>query len=130
MATTAPPAYDEARELRLVNNVEMKIAFANTPEQLESLLEKFLCPVLWKLDSPSAKVREKVASIVIHISDRVRPTTIKLPIEQLLKQYNDPNIGGKSAAIRRVDMIFINMGIERADVNVNICPYEAHSRER
>jgi hypothetical protein len=51
---------DEAKELRLVNNVELKIALADTDAQLQRLLNLYLTPLLMKLGSPHAAVRNKV----------------------------------------------------------------------
>jgi hypothetical protein len=53
---------DETKELRLVNNVEMKIALADTDAKLQKLLNLYLPPLLLKLGSPHASVRNKVAS--------------------------------------------------------------------
>jgi proteasome component ECM29 len=53
---------DEAKELRLVNNVELKIALADTDPKLQRLLNLYLPPLLLKLGSPHASVRNKVRS--------------------------------------------------------------------
>ena len=50
----------EAKELSLVNNVELKIALVDTDSKLERILGVFLAPLLLKLESEHAKVREKV----------------------------------------------------------------------
>lgn len=52
----------EARELKLVGNVEFRIASASTDRKLEELLDKFLAPLLLKLASESMAVRNKVAT--------------------------------------------------------------------
>lgn len=52
---------DEAKELRLVNNVELKIALAEGDDKLQRLLNLYLPPLLLKLASPHASVRNKVA---------------------------------------------------------------------
>jgi len=51
---------DESKELRLVNNVELKIALADTDEKLQRLLSLYLPPLILKLASPHASVRNKV----------------------------------------------------------------------
>ena len=53
-----PP--DEARELSLLNKVEMRIALADTESKLQTLLNTYLAPILLKLASPHAAVRNKV----------------------------------------------------------------------
>jgi len=51
---------DESKELRLVNNVELKIALADTDEKLQRLLGLYLPPLVLKLASPHGSVRNKV----------------------------------------------------------------------
>lgn len=51
---------DEAKELRLVNNVELKIALAEGDDKLQRLLNLYLPPLLLKLASPHVAVRNKV----------------------------------------------------------------------
>lgn len=53
-----PP--DEARELSLLNKVELRIALADTELKLQALLKTYLPPVLLKLASPHVVVRSKV----------------------------------------------------------------------
>ena len=64
MASTSVP--DEAKELRLVNNVELKIAMAETDAQLNKLLNLYLPPLLLKLGSPHDAVRNKVLRLIKH----------------------------------------------------------------
>lgn len=54
------PIPDKDRELRLLNNVEFRFAAAKTDEALHELLNKYLCAVLMKLESPHAEVQQKV----------------------------------------------------------------------
>ncbi len=49
----------EARELELVGKVEMRIALAKD-DKLESILKPYLAPLLLKLGSEHAAVRNKV----------------------------------------------------------------------
>jgi proteasome component ECM29 len=58
--TSQPPPSAEARELQLVGNVEFRIAAASTDQKLESLLDKYLTPLLLKLSSEHIAVRNKV----------------------------------------------------------------------
>lgn len=50
----------EARELSLVGKVELKIALTQTDANLESILKTYLPPLLLKLASDYASVRNKV----------------------------------------------------------------------
>lgn len=54
--TTIP---DESKELSLVNKVELRIALADTETKLQNLLKLYLAPLLLKLGSPHASVRNK-----------------------------------------------------------------------
>lgn len=56
---------DEAKELRLVNSVELKIALADSDSKLQKLLNLYLPPLLMKLGSPHASVRNKVRFRII-----------------------------------------------------------------
>lgn len=56
-----PP--DEAREISLLNKVELRIALADTESKLQTLLKTYLAPILLKLASPHAAVRNKVCHI-------------------------------------------------------------------
>ena len=53
-------ASDEARELRLVNNVEFRLAQVAGESRLESELGKYIVPLMLKLVSPHAAVQRKV----------------------------------------------------------------------
>lgn len=56
----------EAKELSLVGKVEMRIALASSDKKLEDLLKTFLPPLLLKLGSESAAVRNKVRSLIMN----------------------------------------------------------------
>lgn len=50
----------QARELELVGKVEMRIALAENDEKLMKVLDTFLAPLLLKLASENATLRNKV----------------------------------------------------------------------
>ena len=56
MAATPP---SEARELNLLEKVELKIALADTDAKLQGALNTYLPPVLLKLASEHVSVRNK-----------------------------------------------------------------------
>jgi len=43
---------------------------------------------------------------------------IQLPVEALLKQFKDPEAGGKHALIRNFDLMYIQQGIGRIETKV------------
>ena len=51
----------DARELALVGKLELRIGLANSDKKLEDLLKLYLAPLLLKLGSDSAAVRNKVS---------------------------------------------------------------------
>lgn len=61
----------EAKELSLVEKLELRIANARTDEQLSDLLVKFLAPLLLKLESQHPRVKEKTLRLAQHIQTRL-----------------------------------------------------------
>lgn len=69
----------------------MRIGAAETDEQLEGYVNKFLIPVLLKLSSNNEGVRKKVMELLVHVNTRLkRRPAVQLPVEALIKQYCDP----------------------------------------
>lgn len=105
-------ASPEARELALVGKVEMRFALAETESKFQDLLQTYLAPLLLKLASDSAQVRNKVISICQHINTRVKPKGIQLPVAALLKQFQD---NPSTPLIRHFDILYIQQGLGRLD---------------
>lgn len=76
--------------LALLERVFLRLGSAETDEQLQASIYKFLPPVLLKLSSTQEGVRAKVMELLIHINKRLknRPQ-VQLPVETLLLQYQD-----------------------------------------
>lgn len=110
MATTSNV---EAKELDLVNKVELRIALTDSDSKLESLLHTYLPPLLLKLASDHTNVRNKVISICQHVNTRIQPPKIKLPVAGLLKQYKE----NTNALIRYYDLLYIQQGMQRLPVS-------------
>jgi len=60
-------ASTEARELELLRKVELRIGLADTDQKLQNILGTYLPPVLVKLASEHASVRNKVGLILDHL---------------------------------------------------------------
>ncbi|KAF3252719.1 proteasome component M29 [Orbilia oligospora] len=101
---------DEAKELNLLKNVENRIVFAQNDAALQTILKTFLCPMLLKLESPHAAVREKTISICQHINTRIKPSGIQLPVAALLAQFQGANSG---LLLKNFDLMYIQRGLER-----------------
>ncbi|KAF1984514.1 ARM repeat-containing protein [Aulographum hederae CBS 113979] len=106
MANPSP----ESRELELLRKVELRIGLADTDEKLSKQLMTYLSPVLLKLASEHMSVRNKVISICQHISTRIQPKSIQLPVAALLKQFKE---NAATPLIRHFDLIYIREGITR-----------------
>ena len=108
MAAASPSP--EARELSLVGKVEMRIALADNDEKLQTILGTFLPPLLLKLASEHMSVRNKVISVCQHVSTRIKPESIKLPVSALVEQFK---ANSHTPLIRHFDLIYIQQGIRR-----------------
>ncbi|KAI5290870.1 proteasome component M29 [Ascosphaera aggregata] len=107
----------EARELRLVDAVELRIALAETQEQLEQLLNKYLAPLLLKLASDSPEVRKKVIAICQHVNLRLRPLkTFKLPMAALLEQFRQV----ENSLVRSFDLVYVKQGLNRMEAGEQV----------
>ncbi|KAF2156972.1 ARM repeat-containing protein [Myriangium duriaei CBS 260.36] len=108
MASSAQSA--EAKELSLIGKPELRIALADSDEKLQNTLKTYLAPLLLKLASPHASVRNKIISVCSHINTRIKPDTIKLPVQALVEQFRAQN---DVALIRHFDLSYIHKGVPR-----------------
>lgn len=106
---SAPAQTPEQRELSLVGKVEMRIALCDTDAKLEGILKTYLAPVLLKLASEHKSVRDKVIQICMHISTRIQPQSIQLPVANLIRQFKEQ----ESTLIRHFDTLYIQQGVVR-----------------
>ena len=107
----------EARELDLVGKVEMRFALADSDTKLQTLLSTYLAPLLLKLASEHAAVRNKVITVCQHISNRVKSSsTVSLPVQALLKQFREVDNG----FVKQLDLMFISQGLDRIATNEGI----------
>lgn len=98
-------------ELMLLERVFLRIGSAESDEQLETALGKFLTPVLLKLSSPEESVRKKVMELLVHVNKRLKSRPkVHLPVESLLTQYQDPSA---SPFITNFTVLYIKMGYPR-----------------
>ncbi|KAK4540262.1 hypothetical protein LTR36_009667 [Oleoguttula mirabilis] len=107
MATASPSP--EQRELSLVGKVEMRIALTDTDAKLETMLKTYLAPLLLKLASEHVSVRNKVISICQHVSTRIKPQSIQLPVAALVKQFKEQ----QNSMVRHFDLLYIQQGADR-----------------
>ncbi|XP_058066629.1 proteasome-associated protein ECM29 homolog [Anopheles bellator] len=106
-------AGNPAEELELLERVLLRLGLADTDEQLQNTITKFLTPVLIKITSPNENVRKKVMEILTHINKRLKSRNqIQIPLAPLLAQYQQAN----SLFLINFAIIYITMGFPRLSV--------------
>jgi proteasome component ECM29 len=72
--------------------VLLRVGSAENDDQFQSVISKFLAPVLMKLSSQRDGVRKKVMELLVHINRRLKSRpNIQLPVQALIAQYQDPS---------------------------------------
>lgn len=98
----------------MLERVFLRLGSADTDEQLQASVCKFLPPVLLKLSSAQEGVRKKVMELLIHINKRVKTRPqVQLPVEALLLQYQDP---AASSFVINFTIIYIKLGYPRMEM--------------
>nr|XP_020646750.1 proteasome-associated protein ECM29 homolog isoform X1 [Pogona vitticeps] len=111
MAASASAAQDELNQLE---RVFLRLGHAETDEQLQNIISKFLPPVLLKLSSTQEGVRKKVMELLVHLNKRIKSRPkIQLPVETLLVQYQDPSA---VSFVTNFTIIYVKMGYPRLPV--------------
>ncbi|KAI2668629.1 Proteasome adapter and scaffold protein ECM29 [Labeo rohita] len=102
-------------ELNQLERVFLRLGHAETDEQLQDIISKFLPPVLLKLSSVQEGVRKKVMELLVHLNKRIKSRPkIQLPVETLLVQYQDPSA---ASFVTNFTIIYIKMGYPRLEVS-------------
>ncbi|XP_060720500.1 proteasome adapter and scaffold protein ECM29 [Tachysurus vachellii] len=102
-------------ELNQLERVFLRLGHAETDEQLQDVISKFLPPVLLKLSSAQEGVRKKVMELLVHLNKRIKSRPkIQLPVETLLVQYQDP---AAVSFVTNFTIIYIKIGYPRLDVD-------------
>uniref|UniRef100_A0A8B9JQZ5 Ecm29 proteasome adaptor and scaffold n=1 Tax=Astyanax mexicanus TaxID=7994 RepID=A0A8B9JQZ5_ASTMX len=97
-----------------LERVFLRLGHAETDDQLQDIISKFLPPVLLKLSSAQEGVRKKVMELLVHVNKRIKSRPkIQLPVETLLVQYQDP---AAASFVTNFTIIYIKMGYPRLDV--------------
>lgn len=103
-------------ELKLIGQVELRLALATTDAQLEKALGQFLGPLLLKLASPYPQSRDAVLKIIGDILPRIKTAaSVKLPWQSLLQQIKEPRLAADQdpLAVRIYSALFLQMAITR-----------------
>ena len=115
MSTSGGGAPTQAQdELQLLERVFLRLGLAETDEQLQEAVSKFLPPCLLKLNSQNEGVRKKVMELLVHINKRIKNNNnIQLPVEALLLQYQDPSA---TSFVINFTVIYLKMGFPRLPI--------------
>ncbi|XP_058829138.1 proteasome-associated protein ECM29 homolog [Topomyia yanbarensis] len=106
-------ATNPAEELELLERVLLRLGCADTDEQLQNTVTKFLTPVLIKITSPHEGVRKKVMEILTHINKRLKSRNqIQIPLGPLLQHYQQSS----SSFLINFAIIYITMGFPRLTI--------------
>ena len=83
----------EEKERDLVAKVELRLALADSAEKFQQGLDTFVAPLLLKLASPHASVRQAVFNVLKDILARLSSLRdVKVPVEKLISQAQSPFI--------------------------------------
>ena len=102
-------------ELELLEAIELKIALCSQ-QNLESLVNKVLCPILSKLSSTNDKVKHKVVEILSHLNKRM--DSLELPWEKLIDLFHSSGNSVKSFVL-----IYLAKGCSELLLSRLICGY-------
>ncbi|XP_070194752.1 proteasome adapter and scaffold protein ECM29-like isoform X2 [Littorina saxatilis] len=98
----------------LVERVFLRIGSAETDDQLEGVLGRFLAPVLLKLNSADEGIRKKVMELLVHVNKRLKSRSkVLLPVDALLAMFQDP---AATSFVTNFTILYIKMGYPRMEV--------------
>ncbi|KAK5076267.1 proteasome component M29 [Lithohypha guttulata] len=103
-------ASDFARERRLIEQLEFRIAAADSNDKLQNILQKFLSPLLLKLATEDAQNRNLTIKVCQYIKQRLQiDQSIQLPVEALPKVFQQSS----NAFVKQFSLLFIQQGLDR-----------------
>jgi proteasome component ECM29 len=103
-------ASDPAREYRLIEQLELRIASADSDEKFEGIIQKFLPALILKLESETERNRNLAIKVCQYVSQRLKISqSIQLPVQGLLKNLRE----AQNAFVRRFSLLFLQQGLTR-----------------
>lgn len=102
---------DEARELALLDKLEMRIALAKDDDKLQTLLQTFLPALLLKLNSTHINVRKKTIQVCQHVNKRIEAPGIRLLALPLIQQLRE--FGDQSVLLRHYNTRYVRLALSR-----------------
>jgi len=108
MAPTA--SSDSARERGLIEKLEFRIAAAETGEQFQNILQKFLPALLLKLASEDSENRKLTTKVCLYVNQRLKiDGSIQLPVEGLSKIFRE----NPDPIVKQFSLLFVQQGLTR-----------------
>ncbi|KAL7747635.1 proteasome component M29 [Sorochytrium milnesiophthora] len=107
----------EEKDIELLEQVELRLALASTDEQIAQLTSAFLVPLINKLDTPHARVRDKVLAVLSHVNSRIKSkaATAAVPVKKIVESVlHDPTATSQrhnAALISSLALVYIEMGL-------------------
>lgn len=108
----------EEKERDLVAKVELRLALADSAEKFQQGLDTFVAPLLLKLASPHASVRQAVFNVLKDILARLSSLRdVKVPVEKLISQAQSPAVlpNQDDGPVRLYSLLLASKGIDRLD---------------
>ena len=105
------PSTTGANDLQQIERVFLKLALIQTDEDLQKFIERFLAPLVMKLNSSDEQVHLKLIELFTHLNKRVidRPN-ISIPLSQLFIRFQRDNLSNR---VINFLLIYIRMGLAR-----------------
>ncbi|XP_078484788.1 proteasome adapter and scaffold protein ECM29-like [Ciona intestinalis] len=101
-----------------LERVFLKFGLADSDEQLEVILKRYLPLVLLKLSSSESSIRTKVLELLTHINKRLKSReAVQVPVKELLQQLNDASL---SSFVTNFTIIYIKTGYPRLNVEQKV----------
>ena len=99
-------------DLQQVERVFLKLALIQTDEDLQKFIERFLAPLVMKLNSPDEQVHHKLMELFTHLNKRMldRPN-IHIPLSQLFDRLQQDSLPNR---VINFLLIYIRMGLSRS----------------
>ena len=95
----------------------LKLGLCDTDDQFQIQVNKFLSPVLLKIESKNEQVRKKVMEILTHVNKRLKSRpNVKIDLTSLLKNYEESS----NSFLTNFAIIYIIIGFPRLTIEEQI----------
>ena len=100
--------------MQAIEELELRLAFADSAEKLTRQLDMFLCPLLLELASSDLAIRNKVLSVLAHINKRSSGNQeVIFPTHELCKLFVEKATSASNLMVSNFALVYIEMGFGR-----------------